>query len=209
MKQRDESGLVKGASSRANRPRANRRRRTRPPSSETETDHRETQFWVMDSNQSDPGPTVSPEPEKRRQYLDDQLTQVFRPGGGVSAEADAMKDPPAGWLVIVDGPGKGRAVEVGYGFNWIGRDRTERVTLDYGDAAISRNQHVAVVYDAASRKFHIQHGGGVNLSYVNDQPVLAPAELKPFSHIRIGKTTLRFVPLCGPDFSWEEHATRD
>ena len=204
MKQRDDSGLVRGSG-----PRVDRRRRSRPPLGETEADHKETQLWVVGSNESEPGPTVPVKPVEHGRSRDDSLTQVYRPGGRVPAETDAMSDPPAGWLVIVDGPGKGHAVELGYGLNWIGRDRTERVTLDYGDAAISRYRHVAVVYDASSRKFHIQHGGGVNLSYVNDQPVLAPVDLKPFAHIRIGNTTLRFVPLCGPDFSWEEHTTED
>lgn len=204
MKQRDEDGLIRSSG-----PRADRRRRSRPLEGKTKTGPNETRVWVAGSNESEQALTVPAKPVEPRQSRDDSLTQVYRPGGRASAAADAMGDPPAGWLVIVDGPGKGHAIEVGYGLNWIGRDRTERLTLDYGDAAISRHRHVAVVYDAPSRKFHIQHGGGVNLSYVNDEPVLAPVELKPLAHIRIGSTTMRFVPLCGPDFSWEDHGTKD
>ena len=35
-------------------------------------------------------------------------------------------------------------------------------------------------------------------------PVLSPTEIKPNDLIRIGRTTLLFVPCCGPDFSWTD-----
>ena len=47
-------------------------------------------------------------------------------------------------------------------------------------------------------------GGGTNLTYVDDEPVLAPRELEPLAHVQMGHTVLRFVPLCGPGFSWED-----
>ena len=115
-----------------------------------------------------------------------------------------MEDPPAGWLVIVDGPGKGRSAVLGYGMNSVGRDATERVALDHGDRHISRKRHVVITYDSEIRKFHIRHGDGINLVYVNDQAVHGTVELLPFAHIRIGKTKLRFVPLCGEQFCWED-----
>jgi hypothetical protein len=34
--------------------------------------------------------------------------------------------------------------------------------------------------------------------------VLSPTELKPYDLIRIGRTTLLFVPCCGPEFSWTD-----
>ena len=121
------------------------------------------------------------------------------PGGGV----DPMADPPAGWLVIVDGPGKGRAVTLGLHHNPIGRDAESRVVLDYGDDTISRSRHLVVTYDPEGRRFWVTPGDGTNLCYVNDQPVLASMPLEPCARIRTGRTTLRFVPLCGPDFSWD------
>ena len=142
--------------------------------------------------------------------VEDEPTQLYRPGRAEPAEEvstsgrEAMEDPPAGWLVIVNGPGKGNVVPLGYGVNPIGRDATERVPLDYGDALISRSRHIVVTYDPRGRKFYLQHGSGSNLSYLNDQPVLAPVELEPHAHLRLGDTTLRFVPLCGPDFCWDD-----
>ncbi len=92
----------------------------------------------------------------------------------------------------------------GYGMNSLGRGATDRIRLDFGDDQISRNGHAVVTYDPRGRKFYVQHGGGTNLTYLGDQPVLAPAELSALSHISIGHTVLRFVPLCGADFDWQD-----
>ena len=120
-------------------------------------------------------------------------------------EADrGMDDPVVGWLVVVEGPGKGRALPLGYGSNSLGRGATDRVKLDFGDDQISRNGHAVVTYDPRGRKFYVQHGGGTNLTYLGAQPVLAPAELSALSHITIGNTALRFVPLCGAEFDWQD-----
>ena len=146
------------------------------------------------------------------------MTQIYRPGAKQPAgEAtptgsrrpgapalDPMADPPVGWLVVVAGPGKGNVATLGIGVNAIGRDRTARVSLDYGDQAISRTGHASITYDPRGRKFYVQHGGGTNLTYVDDEPVLVPRELEPLAQVQMGDTVLRFVPLCGPGFSWEE-----
>ena len=114
------------------------------------------------------------------------------------------EDPVVGWLVVVEGPGKGRAMQLGYGMNAIGRGATDRVKLDFGDDQISRGEHAVVTYDPRGRKFYVQHGGGTNLTYLGDDPVLTPVELPALSHIAIGNTVLRFVPLCGDGFDWQD-----
>ena len=119
-------------------------------------------------------------------------------------EDRAMDDPVVGWLVVVEGPGKGHAMQLGYGSNPLGRGATDRVKLDFGDDQISRNGHAVVTYDPRGRKFYVQHGGGTNLTYLGDQPVLAPVELPALSHLGIGNTILRFVPLCGAEFDWQD-----
>lgn len=119
-------------------------------------------------------------------------------------ESNGMDDPVVGWLVIVKGPGKGRAMQLGYGSNSIGRGETDRVNLNFGDDQISRGGHATVTYDPRGRKFYVQHGGGTNLTYLNDQPVLTPVELPALSHISIGNTVLRFMPLCGDAFDWQD-----
>ena len=121
-----------------------------------------------------------------------------------TAEDRAMDDPVVGWLVVVEGPGKGHAMQLGYGANPLGRGATDRVKLDFGDDQISRNGHAVITYDPRGRKFYVQHGGGTNLTYLGDQPVLAPVELPALSHLGIGNTILRFVPLCGAEFDWQD-----
>ena len=106
-------------------------------------------------------------------------TRIYRPERPAASAADAtgaaaddpMKDPPVGWLAIVDGPGKGRVLTLGTGRNFIGRDPTAQVSLDYGDAQISRFNHSSITYEPRSRKFYVQPGSGRNLTYVDDQPV--------------------------------------
>lgn len=118
--------------------------------------------------------------------------------------ADAMDDPPVGWLVIVDGPGKGHAARLGVGTNSIGRDPAQRVSLSYGDETISRTGHAVVTYDPRGNRFYIQQGSGTNLVYIDDEPVLSVRDLAPLTHVTIGNTVVRFVPLCGEDFRWDE-----
>jgi hypothetical protein len=137
---------------------------------------------------------------------------LFGASGG-SARATAAKtgdanipgehDPVVGWLVIVDGPGKGRSCEVGAGANSIGRDHGQKVRLDFGDPEIHRDRHAMLIYDPRSRRFFLQPGDARNLTYLGDEVVLAPVQLTGGETIAIGQTRLRFVPLCGGDFSWQ------
>ena len=85
-----------------------------------------------------------------------------------------MANPVVGWLVVIGGPGRGQVRPVGYGSNTLGRGEDSRVRLDFGDEQISREAHAVVTYDGRGRKFYLQHGGGTNLTYLGDEPVLVP-----------------------------------
>ena len=122
-----------------------------------------------------------------------------------SPENFAMDDPPVGWLVVVQGPGKGNAMTIGNGSNSIGRDPDERICINFGDEMISRQGHSTITYDPRGKTFYIQHGAGKNLTYLEGNPVLSPTELAGFSRIMIGNTLLLFVPLCCERFDWEEY----
>ena len=113
-------------------------------------------------------------------------------------------DPVAGWVVVVRGPGRGNFRPVFVGMNSVGRDASQRVALGFGDDSISREEHAFITYDEEQRCFYLQHGGKSNLVRLGGHPVLSPTELKPNDLIRIGRTTLLFVPCCGPDFSWTD-----
>ncbi|MER8937884.1 FHA domain-containing protein [Mesorhizobium sp. M0915] len=111
-------------------------------------------------------------------------------------------DAVVGWVVIVQGPGKGRSIEIGVGANSIGREQSQKLRLNFGDTQIHREKHAVLIYEPNSRRFFLQGGDVRNLTYLNGQLVLTPSELLGGETILIGQTHLRFVPLCGPDFGW-------
>jgi hypothetical protein len=115
---------------------------------------------------------------------------------------DIDADPVAGWLVVVKGPGRGGYRPIFVGMNSVGREANQRISLSFGDDMISREEHAFIAYDEEARRFYLQHGGKANLVRLGGRPVLSPTELQPYDLIRNGKTTLRFIPLCGPEFSW-------
>lgn len=125
-------------------------------------------------------------------------------GEAAAGPFDAMDDPVVGWVVIVGGPGKGRALALSAGKNDIGRGADQRISLAFGDDAISEKRHTVITYDPENRRFFLQDGEGRNLTYMAGEPVMSPMELTGGEAFRLGETTLRFVPLCGDEFDWAE-----
>lgn len=125
------------------------------------------------------------------------------PQGGSGKAAESFQ-PVTGWLVAVAGPGRGKARAIFEGMNPVGRDPAQRIPLDFDDPEISREKHFFITYEPKKRSFHISIGEKANLVYLNGEVVLAPMVLSEGSEIEVGKTKLRFVPLCGPGFSWDE-----
>jgi hypothetical protein len=120
------------------------------------------------------------------------------------AAAAAPARFPVGWLVVERGPGRGTAFALFDGLSTLGRGDGQTVQLDLGDTAISRDTHAAIAYDDERRACWLGHGGKANLVRLNGRPVLTTEALSNGDRIRIGETTLRFVALCGPDFSWSD-----
>ena len=118
-----------------------------------------------------------------------------------AASRAAQIHPVTGWLVVVDGPGKGSAAQLGFGHNTIGRGPAMRVRLDFGDRKISRDTHATLTYDPKGNAFYLQQGK--NLAYIEGKPVLNPVRLEAGAMIGLGDTTLRFVPFCDDAFTWE------
>ncbi|MEI9893412.1 MAG: FHA domain-containing protein [Chthoniobacter sp.] len=104
----------------------------------------------------------------------EEKTVLFRPSPNRSGEgtmfnplapkgeSGGSEDPVVGWLVIVKGPGRGNAVRLGYGWNSIGRDASQRACLDFGDSQISRLNHAKLLYDPRARKFTLTLGESTN-----------------------------------------------
>ena len=113
---------------------------------------------------------------------------------------------PTAWLVIVDGPGRGAALQIGMGPHKIGRGTEMRVRLDFGDEEITRDTHAVVTYDARNNSFFLQSAN--NLVYLRGEedelePVLTPLRLTARSEIVVGQTRMRFVCLCDESFTWQ------
>ncbi|MGD9784134.1 MAG: FHA domain-containing protein [Hyphomicrobiaceae bacterium] len=127
-----------------------------------------------------------------------------KPADGAPASVDDSEefDPLVGWLVIMEGPGRGRHCAVHYGQNSIGRGSEQRIRLDFGDNRIARDTHAFVIYDDVARKFYVRDNGKANLVRLNGAPVMTPLEVKDRDRITIGSTVMMFVALCGPDFDW-------
>lgn len=132
--------------------------------------------------------------------------QASEPVAAAPAPDGGEVDPVVGWLVVLSGPGRGNSRRLGYGQNSIGRDRTERICLDFGDASISRSKHAFVIYEPRRREYFIRPGDGANLTYLNGDLLAEPRPLSPADSIEMGATKLKFVPLCGPEFDWEDAA---
>jgi pSer/pThr/pTyr-binding forkhead associated (FHA) protein len=114
-------------------------------------------------------------------------------------------DPVVGWLVCVEGPDRGRDYRVRSGRNFIGRAQQMHISIG-GDPAVSREKHAAISYDPKHGHFKLLPGEGSGLTYVNDETVDVPVELKPYDTIELGETKLKFVPFCGEYFRWTTEA---
>jgi hypothetical protein len=127
---------------------------------------------------------------------------------GTRPEGTDASSPVVGWLVVMQGPGRGNSLTLGYGMNHIGRSATNRIILDFGDEEVSRKTHTTLTHDPRGRKFYVQPGpDATNLTYLGDgtnwKPVLMPTEISGGESIMLGKTVLKFVAFCSPDFCWD------
>ncbi len=154
-------------------------------------------------SQREPAKPVTPPPA---QVMVDSGHTRLLPHPGMSPGADINKGSPVvGWLVVVQGPGKGNFRPVFPGSNTIGRSPTQRIAIDFGDDSISSEKQAFLVYDGRKRQFQlVPNLEKSNLAHLNDSAVLANTEIKAKDRLTIGQTTLLFVPLCGEDFDWSE-----
>ncbi len=150
------------------------------------------------------------ESQEPRSSGDDERTRLFNAPKGRAepspespkAVTDRSADPVVGWVVVMEGPGRGNSLEIGAGANAIGRGASQQIRLDFGDDKISRERHAVIVYEPEARQFFVQNGEVRNLTYVEGKVVLGVVALQGGEKIRVGDTYLQFVPFCGPEFSW-------
>lgn len=119
-------------------------------------------------------------------------------------ENQAALQFPVGWVLVVEGDGRGHCYGLTKGLNQVGRGEENSIKLDFGDTSISRKNHFAIVYDDEERKFILGHGGKSNIIRLNGKAVISNEDLNDGDTIKVGGTLLQLKTLCGPDFDWSE-----
>ena len=133
-------------------------------------------------------------------------TQLVR-GRVEVARGEFHQDPVVGWLVVVGGAGLGAFRPIFEGNNTIGRGRSQRIAIDFGDETISSEEQAYIRYDSADRSFlFVPNLSKTNVVSINNRKPTAAVPLQAMDVITMGRTQLAFVPFCGADFDWSELA---
>jgi len=181
-------------------------------STDTAPDTARTNIWDLDGDSDADAPKISTAPQTGQRVRNNRTRVIGFVDSGPE-EADPFSDSPlapplervrypVGWLIVTDGPGRGYCFALISGMSQIGRGEDQAVRLDFGDNAISRNNHAAVVYDPAEKSFLLGHGGKANIVRLNGKPVIANETLKDGDEIHIGETKLELITLGKRSFDW-------
>ena len=145
-----------------------------------------------------------------------EATLRVRGGGGTArtqlvrgrvqvAKTEFHQDPVVGWLVVVGGPGLGAFRPIYEGNNSLGRARTQRIAIDFGDDTISSEEQAYIRYDGLDRSFlFVPNMSKTNVVSINSKKPTAAVALSAMDVITMGRTQLAFIPFCGEDFDWSE-----
>jgi hypothetical protein len=112
-------------------------------------------------------------------------------------------DPVVGWLVCMSGKDKGRDFRIHSDNNYIGRSDKMDICIR-GDDTVSRDNHAVISYDPREKIFYFTPGDGRSIVRLNEKGVFSTTELKKHDLLEVGKTILKFIPLCGEDFDWTD-----
>ena len=114
------------------------------------------------------------------------------------------ENPPVGFLVIIEGPGRGYTAPLTAGTNTIGRAENLHICLDFGDEEMSADQHASIVYDSEKRGFYLDNASKEAPTFIGEQAVGARRrKLKHRDRLKMGATTLLFLPVCNDGFDWD------
>lgn len=108
---------------------------------------------------------------------------------------------PCGWLVELEGAGKGRSHLIAEGYNTIGSDPMADIFLP--DDPQLPPRAAVLGYDDRFGLFSFGPCGGRMPVRVNDRMILDAAVLQPYDILEVGTTRLLFHPLCGSHFRWQ------
>lgn len=163
---------------------------------------------------------LNPVPAKRRsvpanktrlmgfETSDGRMVDAFDADKAAEQEVKRILQPVA-LVMVTKGPGVGECFALPAGKSEIGRGEDQAIRLDFGDTAISRENHAAIVYDPEKHSFLLGHGGKSNVVRLNNKPVVSTSDLKGNDEIQIGETTMRFVAICSETFNWTDADQQD
>lgn len=135
---------------------------------------------------------------------DAERTRLVR-GKSKTKAIEFFQDPVVGWLVVVAGPGVGAFRPIYEGNNAVGRSKSQRIPIDFGDDTISNEEQAFIRYDSADRTFLlVPNLAKTNIVALNDRKPTGAVELAAMDLITMGRTQLVFVPFCGAEFDWTE-----
>lgn len=123
-------------------------------------------------------------------------TDIYRPS------KDMAVTPVVGWLVCTEGADKGKDFRLHVDNNFVGREADQDVRLK--DKKISRKRHFSVAYDREGDNYFMTMGSGTGIVRVNNSPLGGGITyLNKGDKIRVGNTTLVFIPLETAYVQWE------
>lgn len=106
-----------------------------------------------------------------------------------------------GWLVGLNGAGRGESYTVRIGRNIIGRDR--RSDIFVADELAS-SHHADLVFRPEERRFILMDHNSTNGTFVNDLEIEPRRDLVSRDIVRIGSQKFLFLALCDEKFCWED-----
>lgn len=154
------------------------------------------------STPSEAPPTPDPAPYSGDETVVLTTADLERKDGTAPVPAQTA-NAVAGFLCIVSENGRGSGYAVSLGRNKLGRASGNQIHVGVGDNMISQDNHVTIVADPKTRKFHVVPGDSTNLAYLNDEPVLQPGELTDKDILQVGVTSLIFVQYYGNYVDWD------
>ena len=102
-----------------------------------------------------------------------------------AVETAAPAGPVTGWLVVLDGPAKGRDLRLGVGRSFLGLDADGTPVTLSADAPLSTRRAV-LVYDEEKSAFTLLPGSSQELCYLGGDAVLTPQPLTGGETLRMG-----------------------
>lgn len=151
-------------------------------------------------------PVDSPAPPSRpaaRRHVDSSPTAAWYPTEDESG-GEKYFEPVVGWLVVVEGPERGRDYRIVPGRNSIGRDPSAEVAIE-GDELMSKD-HAVLYYYAENNQFYIEDNRSKHGTFMvpGKELIAERRRIEDGNRIKVGQTVFILKTLCGSEFTWEK-----